>query len=450
MTGPSKLPGKTSWAPPRRPMTRKAGFKATAAVRIETQLLDGYFIPSGDGLSMEFHFPRVAAGTWLGFGGWFACSSSVDVELESTAVRHVLTDYAGQNWNKFGSLWRSDGGLNWARITFHASRGEGMIATYGPLCGLVEHPHLRDAPEALLGNMWASAPEANFYVPDGQGVVTLSGDWSRRQTGSSQIVLKTCNRCGRALPVNVENEQAHLSYTNHCVAAHRRPCAHAGFGRIQDDAAGDVVQLEYGFQLECRFCKKFEVNAAHNKQRTAGQMKEDGARRRHFELLLEHLYQGTPQLRFKQQTGRDLAEYVYERFDGRCFKCGTAMASPRDMHLDHTRPLALLWPLGADATALCATHNSEKRDRPPVAYYTEEELVRLSSVTGISLVELRDPSPNIDAVARLLSDLDWFYHEFLQLDALQRVRDEKLTADLVVKALNKVLAACPAEYRTTL
>lgn len=425
-------------------MTRKAGFKATSAVRLEKQLVEGHSLRRGDSLTYRFALPRVAEGDWLGFGGWFTVSDSVTVVLTSTAPRQVLTEYGNGNWEKFGSLWRSDGGSHQAELVFTAS-GKGFVSTYGILCGRVEHTYLSTAAEALLGNMWTTAPEANFYDPKKPGKVVVGAPSAGHAGGAAELHLKSCNRCGRSLPINIVDEQSHLSYTNHCVAAHRRPCSHAGFGKLQDDSDGSILQLDYGFQLECRFCKKFEVNAAHNKQRTAGQMKEDGARRRHFELLLEHLYEGTPQLRFKQQTGRDLALTVYENFDRQCFKCGTKLATARDMHLDHTRPLALLWPLGPDATALCATHNSEKRDRPPSGYYTDDELKRLSKITGISLTELRDPAPNLDAVKRLHAERDWFYNEFLQLPALQKVRDGKRTADLVEKALNKVLAACPPD-----
>jgi hypothetical protein len=113
------------------------------------------------------------------------------------------------------------------------------------------------------------------------------------------------------------------------------------------------------------------------------------------------------------------------------------------MHLDHTRPLALLWPLDGTATALCATHNSEKRDRAPTDYYTADELRRLAAITGVPLGELQDPSPDMEAVNLLGENLHWLHEEFLTLPALQQVRDGKLTADLVVKALRKVLSRCP-------
>ncbi len=441
-----KLAGKTEWAGRRRPATRRAGFSATSPVQLAREALDGYLLRPGNKLIYDFMMPGATAGEWVGFGGWFAAGPGVEVILEYE-YPYALTRYGPPDWNKAGTLLDGPMPETSARLTFTAE-SDSVVTTYGMLAGGVEHDYLATAKPALRRNMYMFAPEANFYDPGRPGHVLVSGDGLTRVTGS-EVALKSCNRCGRYLPVNLADERAHLSYSNHCVAEHRRPCRHAGFGRIVDRDSGDTAELEYGFQLECRFCKKFEVNAAHNPQRTAGQMKEDAARRRHFELLLEYLYGGSPQLRYKNETGRDLASDVFRRFGGRCFKCGAALASDREMHLDHTRPLALLWPLDETATALCATHNSEKRDRAPSDYYTGEELRRLSAITGVPLGQLADPSPNMEAVALLGRNLDWFHEEFLKLPTLQQVREGKLTADLVVKALRKVLARCPggAPYR---
>ncbi len=63
------------------------------------------------------------------------------------------------------------------------------------------------------------------------------------------------------------------------------------------------------------------------------------------------------------------------------------------MNLDHTRPLAFLWPLEGTATALCGDCNSKKSDKPPASFYDAAELKRLAGITTISLAELQDPSP---------------------------------------------------------
>jgi hypothetical protein len=118
------------------------------------------------------------------------------------------------------------------------------------------------------------------------------------------------------------------------------------------------------------------------------------------------------------------------------------------MRLDHTRPLALLWPLDGSATALCGSCNSQKRDRPPAEFYTHPgKLEELAVITGLPLDELRDPSPNTDAVLLLRRRLDWFFDTFLTNPLLVRVRDGKTAAELLVKALQKTINKCPPAVR---
>jgi hypothetical protein len=213
---------------------------------------------------------------------------------------------------------------------------------------------------------------------------------------------------------------------------------------------GEFLQLDYGYQLECRFCKKFEVNAAHNPQRTSAQMKEDGARRRAFELLLAELYGGTPQLRYRHEHGTELAEDVWKNFGGACFNCGAKLPTPRHMHLDHTRPLALLWPLDGTATALCGSCNSEKRDRAPSSFYTPAKLAALAKITGIPTLDLAKTHPNEKAISLLLTRLDWFFGVFLLREEMTKERDGKVAGELVVKALQKVLARSEKHKRVNL
>jgi hypothetical protein len=112
------------------------------------------------------------------------------------------------------------------------------------------------------------------------------------------------------------------------------------------------------------------------------------------------------------------------------------------MDLDHTRPLALLWPLDGTATALCGDCNSEKRDRSPVDFYTPEELDDLSKITGIAVKELRNPTPNMAAIHLLQARLDWFFDEFLRKSEMLEERDGKVTGELLVKAIQKALNKC--------
>ena len=341
-------------------MTRKSGYSATSAVRIREANSDVYLAAPKSPLVLEARLPATQAGGWFGLGGYFMADGDPTITVEGVPPKYLTrTPTSTGVWAKFGTLMRASTNLKarTVRITF-TPKSEGPIALYGLASGIVRHAHLDDSRSALLKNMHTFAPEANFYAKP--QAMMLTSDSAKLEMDNSGIWLKSCNRCGRYLPVNLDDERRSLSFSNHCIA--RSPCTHSGFGKIpSEDAEDEVFELTYGFQLECRFCKKFEVNAALNPLRTASQMKEDAARRRNFELLLEHLYEGSPQLRYRSTFGTDLTQDVWERFDRRCFKCQRDL-SEREMNLDHTRPLAMLWPLDQHATCLCKDCNSEKRD----------------------------------------------------------------------------------------
>ena len=407
----------------------------------------------GPGLvRVGFDVPETEPGTLVGWGLWFFITPGVDVRVDGFRHKATLEAFTAPDWGKAGSIWYTNGEPLHFDIVFEGSSAAWEVALYDMSGGAIGHEYLDgvaadpDPTRAarLMGNMWAFAPEANFVTPALHVSVSEPVIEGRCTTVDevAEIVLKTCNRCARFLPINVNNERQQLSFSNHCVA--RRPCRHSTFGRLRNVDSDEVLQLEYGYQLECRFCKKFAVNAVLNPQRTASQMKEDGARRRAIEVLLSELYEGSPSLLHRKRfAGRELAESVWNRFGGRCFKCGTRLADQKDMHLDHTRPLALLWPLDETATCLCVTHNSAKRDRPPSEFYDADELERLAAITGIPLNELRDPTPNIEVIELLADRLDWFFDDFLQSEELQTERDGKLPADLLVKALQRALNLAP-------
>ncbi|MBN67549.1 MAG: hypothetical protein CMM94_08310 [Rickettsiales bacterium] len=172
-------------------------------------------------------------------------------------------------------------------------------------------------------------------------------------------------------------------------------------------------------------------------------MKEDAARRRALELLLTDLYGESPQLRYRHITGgRELADDVWSKFSGKCFNCEAQISGRKKMHLDHTRPLAMLWPLDGTATCLCGSCNSQKRDRFPADYYSVDQLQKLSKITEIPIEELRRPSPNMEAIHLLKDRLEWFFNEFCLRPELNKVRDGKLSSELLIKALQKTLNRC--------
>lgn len=445
-TGPlggGKLPGKTRYAGRRRAMTRTSGFKVhkdTTGGEFRRHVEKRIPLQPGEAVTVTFEIAGHANGDLIGYGVWFWHTKGVTYTLQGGSAKRTLTEYGDASWNKAGSMWHAEDASPVEVTLTLTATAKSSVALYAPMCGRVQHKYLNDARPELMRNMYQFAPEALFISEDGAGEVTIEAAEDASST-DQPLILKSCNRCGRYLPVNVPVERDQLSFSNHCVADHRRPCKHATFGRLRNvEDAKELLQLDYGYQLECRFCKKFEVNAAHNPQRTSAQMKEDGARRRAFELLLAELYGGTPQLRYRHEKGTELADDVWKRFGCACFNCGAKLLTPRDMHLDHTRPLALLWPLDGTATALCGSCNSEKRDRAPSDFYTPAKLALLAKITGIPPGDLAKTHPNEEALGLLLCRLDWFFGEFLLREEMTKERDGKVAGELVVKALQKVLA----------
>lgn len=401
-------------------------------------------------VKVTFRINGHSKGDLIGYGLWFWHTAGVTRTLQGGSAKRTFTEYGDASWNKAGSMWQAQDAEPVEIILTLTATAKSAVALYAPLCGRIQHKYLDDARPELMRNMYQFSPEALFISDEGAGEVVVDAA-EPASSADQSLILKSCNRCGRYLPVNVPIERDQLSFSNHCVAEHRRPCRHATFGRLRNkDDSNETLQLDYGYQLECRFCKKFEVNAAHNPQRSSAQMKEDGARRRAFELLLAELYGGTPQLRYRHETGSELADDVWERFGRACFNCGTKLPTARNMHLDHTRPLALLWPLDVTATALCGSCNSEKRDRAPSDFYTPAKLAELAKITGIPLEDLSMPHPNDEALGFLLGKLEWFFGEFLLREEMTKERDGKVAGELVVKALQKVIARSQKHRRVDL
>lgn len=284
-------------------------------------------------------------------------------------------------------------------------------------------------------------------------------------TGGQRVVLKSCNRCGRYLPINIDDELKTLSFSLHCKK--KAPCVHSTFRAYKienmselkpDDLRGlnmedGRVVSYYGHQLECKACKKFFVNAPLNPQRNAQQFKEDGLRRRALEVLVNSLLEkNLIHFEFEHRTKKEFSRYIWEKFNKRCFKCGpdSKPLALKDMALDHTMPLAYLYRLDETATCLCNSHNSQKSDHFPVDYYSEEELIRLSSVTGLPLEQLHRKEVNQPVLELLISNVVWYFDEFLMHPEYQKVRDGILTADKINDSLKRVISGTvdlAEEYR---
>lgn len=270
-------------------------------------------------------------------------------------------------------------------------------------------------------------------------------------TKGQLVVLKSCNRCGRFLPINIKNEIGTLAFSLHCKKL--APCTHSTFRayEIQNEVDKNEltnfgIKLEdnkvvayYGHQLECKACKKFFVNMPLNPQRNAQQFREDGLRRRAIEVLINNLLQtNLIHFEFENKTKKEFVEYIWNKFDRKCFKCKKELEL-NEIALDHTMPLAYLYRLDDTATCLCSSHNSQKSDTFPVDYYSEDELIELSKITGLSLEKLHSREINNQVLDLLIKNVVWFYDEFLMQPDYQKVRDGILTADKINDSLKRVI-----------
>lgn len=148
-------------------------------------------------------------------------------------------------------------------------------------------------------------------------------------------------------------------------------------------------------QGECRLCKT-EYNEIKNPTRTPDQHREAAQKRR----LYMELTGG----------GKIYSKEIYERFGYKCFKCNEDLGQDiqeksvqRGGNLDHTLPAFYLWPLTNDnATLLCQRHNREKAQKWPSQFYTDQELRRLVTLTGIPYELLAgEPHYNPEAIEKL-------------------------------------------------
>jgi len=294
-----------------------------------------------------------------------------------------------------------------------------------------------------------SVPHIYYLSTDKEYLGYLTNSKELNISSGISVVLKSCNRCKRYLPINMDDEAYTLAFALHCKK--RAPCTHHNFhdynviekdkGAKRKEEKDGVVYSYFGHQLECKACKKFFVNAPLNPQRNAQQFKEDGLRRRAFEVLVDTLLKKNfIHFEFENRTKKQFTEYIYNKFDGKCFKCGKKLTL-NEMNLDHTMPLAYLYRLDETATCLCDSHNSSKNDHFPSEYYSDDELIRLSKITGLSLDVLRSTSVNMEVVNLLIKPENtvWFFDVFLADKEYQKRRDGRLTADKIYAALVRVL-----------
>jgi DNA-directed RNA polymerase subunit RPC12/RpoP len=171
---------------------------------------------------------------------------------------------------------------------------------------------------------------------------------------NSASYWKQCNVCGSILPFNAFSK-------------------HSGWGPLER-------------QMECRSCKG-AINAILNPKRTKEQMLESSVRRRVADLFLDG----------ENETIN--IEELFERFGNKCFKTNILLNINDRISwaVDHILPSKYLYPLTrANAALLSKEANSNKRDKWPSEFYTNNELITLAKITGANLELISSPEPIIN------------------------------------------------------
>jgi len=400
----------------------------------------------------------------IAFGGYIFSKTPLKIEitldvniLEDTLSEKKVVNIEADKWNAIGN-----------HIVLDIISGEQEISTvscklkfsgisdktigidlYGFDLGCTSDEYLQknDVFDLYNTNLSIYIPSTYYFFSE-EGI-------ERRLDNQSKIIpdryliIKSCNRCGRFLPLDIENERNTISFSNHCVQ--RAPCRHTKFGAytilenecktlpdyISNKLIDNTIKTHFGYQLECKTCKKFFVNSPLNPLRNSTQHREDSLRRRAIEVLVDSLLNREGIYHSFKKEGKEFDVHIWEKFGKKCFKCGKELPTCSDMALDHTMPLSALWPLDKTATCLCDRCNSVKSDKFPVEYYSDTELDKLSNLSGLPLKTLKSKIINEKVVSVLLSKVTWFFDTFLMSTEYQKIRYGKRTADLIYKAIQK-------------
>ena len=193
-----------------------------------------------------------------------------------------------------------------------------------------------------------------------KGSVPVQRFWQaffRVYTENKEAYWKQCNCCGKILPFSAFSK-------------------HSGFGPLER-------------QMECRACKGV-INASLNPERTKEQLRESSVRRRIADLFVP-----------KESKIKDdkFIKDLFKRFDSKCFKTKKPLKieDRESWAIDHILPSKYLYPLTKENAALLSSEaNSNKRDRWPSEFYTNNELIELSAITGADLQLLTSKKPIIN------------------------------------------------------
>ncbi len=199
------------------------------------------------------------------------------------------------------------------------------------------------------------------------------------------------------------------------------------------DAFSSHGSRKSGRQGECKICKTI-YNSIKNQTRLTDQHREAAQKRR---LYLD--LSGGKKINSKK---------IFEHYEYKCFKCGKDLKNVpnKDKPIDHTLPAQYLWPLTSDnATLLCREHNGEKSGKWPSEYYSEDEIKKLSILTGIKYEVLKgEPHFNPEAIEQLSTpeEIDQILHKYSRyMNEIAKLRNRILaTEGIDIFAISKSIS----------
>jgi len=368
-----------------------------------------------------------------GVGGYVRTNVSTEISVSAAIEGITLLSESftlSKVWSRIGFAFPLEADAK-LRLALRPTRAVEYIDFWGLDAGALAPPELKQSTALRVADINFShlLPETLYLANAKQMSLEIDDETSSEFVSKhgATIHLKKCSYCGRLLPLDPKRSGS-LAFHKH------------------------NAKLS-GHQNECRACKKWRINDSFNPLRTVDQLNESSLITRERRLLLRE-----PEIlqRIKEREGRGLKSIVWEKFGKKCFQCGQFLKL-KEVELNHTRPLAYLWPIDEHATCLCAEHNNFKKDKFPVDFYSPSQLVQLAMITGLSLEELSVRSVCRPELERILMDIvgfavSWDARVFNaiarkirelhpDIDLFERVA----TADLrVYKQLVKELANRPA------
>jgi hypothetical protein len=325
-------------------------------------------------------------GDFLGFAAYVKPSQECQVLLALKSSDQTLREKEfalSRDWNRLGAATRYLG-IRQVKVELNFSRHVDKLLLWGLDCGIIELPAAFRSKNLTVEDLESPyiCPES-LYLPQSTPLnmeidENKTSEFDFVKEAQELIELKKCSYCGRYLPLD-SSRPGSLAFHKHNAK-------------------------RTGHQNECRSCKKLRINDTFNPRRTVDQLHESSLITRERKLFLRE-----PEIlqRIKDRHGDGLKSIVWKRFGRRCFLCQRPLKLS-EVELDHTRPIAYLWPIDEFATCLCATCNNLKKDRFPVDVYTDGQLRDLARITGLPYEALTQRSVNEVELKRIIDDIARF------------------------------------------